>query len=50
MALKTSLEMAVRRFAAGIDLGPQAVRLVVLSRAMCSNGPLRIDCVASMPV
>jgi Tfp pilus assembly PilM family ATPase len=50
MALKTSLEMAVRRFAAGIDLGPQAVRLVVLSRGMCSNGPLRIDCVASMPV
>jgi Tfp pilus assembly PilM family ATPase len=50
MALKTSLEMAVRRFAAGIDLGPQAVRLVVLSRSMCSNGPLRVDCVASMPV
>ncbi|APR37129.1 pilus assembly protein PilM [Paraburkholderia sp. SOS3] len=50
MALKTSLEMAVRRFAAGIDLGPQTVRLVVLSRGICGNGPLRIDCVASMPV
>ncbi|MDQ7980094.1 pilus assembly protein PilM [Paraburkholderia sp. SARCC-3016] len=50
MALKTSLEMAVRRFAAGIDLGPQTVRLVVLSRSICGNGPLRIDCVASMPV
>ncbi|CAB3759272.1 pilus assembly protein PilM [Paraburkholderia humisilvae] len=50
MALKTSLQRAVRRFAAGIDVSPQAVRLVVLSRRVRGDEPVRIDCVASMPL
>jgi Tfp pilus assembly PilM family ATPase len=50
MALKTSLQMAMRRFAAGIDVSPQSVRLVVLSRCMLGDGPVRVDCVASMPL
>ncbi|CAB3763311.1 type IV pilus biogenesis protein PilM [Paraburkholderia solisilvae] len=50
MALKTSLQMAVRRFSAGIDVSPQAVRLVVLSRRVCGDGPVRVDCVAQMPL
>jgi hypothetical protein len=50
MALKSSLEMSVRRFAAGIDVCPQAVRLVVLSRSVCGDGRLRVDCVVSMPL
>ncbi|MFC0402184.1 type IV pilus biogenesis protein PilM [Paraburkholderia rhizosphaerae] len=50
MALKTSLQMAMRRFAAGIDVSPRAVRLVVLSRRPRGDDTLRIECVASMPL
>jgi hypothetical protein len=50
MALKTSLDMSVRRFSAGIDVSPQAVRLVVLSKGAGSRGRARIDCVVSLPL
>ncbi len=47
MAFKNSLRMALRRQAAGIDIGAQAVRIVVLSRSARKAGPVRIECVAS---
>jgi Tfp pilus assembly PilM family ATPase len=50
MMLKNTLQMAVRRFAAGIDVTPSAVRLVVLSRRARGEGPVRVDCVASVPL
>ncbi len=50
MVFRTSLLLAMRRFAAGIDVSPQAVRLVVLSRRLRGDGPVRLDCVASVPL
>ncbi|HEY3598982.1 MAG TPA: pilus assembly protein PilM [Paraburkholderia sp.] len=50
MVFRTSLVRAVRRFAAGIDISPQAVRLVVLSRRLRGDGPVRIECIASVPL
>lgn len=48
--LKNTLQMAVRRFAAGIDVSPSAARLVVLSRRARGEGPVRVECVASVPL
>ncbi|MBN3755077.1 pilus assembly protein PilM [Paraburkholderia sp. Tr-20389] len=50
MALKDSLRMAMRRQAVGIDVGAQAVRLVVLSCSGRKMGPVRIECVALEPL
>jgi Tfp pilus assembly PilM family ATPase len=50
MVMRSSLQMAMRRFAAGIDVSPAAVRLVVLSRRLRGDGPVRVDCVASVPL
>jgi Tfp pilus assembly PilM family ATPase len=50
MALKDSLRMAMRRQAVGIDIGAQAVRIVVLSCSSRKMGPVRIECVASEPL
>jgi Tfp pilus assembly PilM family ATPase len=50
MALRNSLMSAVRRFAAGIDIGQQEVRLVTLSQRVRSGGPVRLECVAIEPL
>ena len=50
MALKDSLRMAMRRQAAGIDVGAQAVRIVVLSCSARKAVPVRIECVAAVPL
>jgi Tfp pilus assembly PilM family ATPase len=49
MAFKHSL-LAVRRFAAGIDLAQREVRLVVLSRRLCEGGQVRLECLAAAPL
>lgn len=50
MAIRTSLLMSVRRFAAGIDISQQEVRLVVLSQRLRAGGPVRIEYVAAVPL
>ena len=50
MAIRNSLLRAVRRFAAGIDVGSQAVRLVVLSQRVRVGGPLRVEYLATVPL
>jgi len=50
MAFKSSLLVKVRRFAAGIDVSPQAVRLVVLSQRLPVGGPLRVEYLAAVPL
>jgi len=50
MALKDSLRMAMRRQAVGIDVGAQAVRIVVLSCSARKMEPVRIECVALEPL
>jgi Tfp pilus assembly PilM family ATPase len=50
MTFKNTLQMAVRRFAAGIDVNPSEVRLVVLSRRARGDGPVRVECIASVPM
>ena len=47
MTLRSSLQSAMRRFSAGIDVSAQAVRLVVLSRRLRTGGPMRVECVAA---
>jgi Tfp pilus assembly PilM family ATPase len=42
--------MTLRRFAAGIDLGPQAARLVVLSQRARGGDAVRIEFVATVPL
>jgi len=50
MAFGSSLLVKVRRFAAGIDVSPQAVRLVVLSQRVPVGGPVRIEYLAAVPL
>lgn len=50
IATRNSLLMAVRRFAAGIDVGPQAARLVVLSRRTRGVDAVRLEYVAAEPL
>ncbi|MDE1180709.1 pilus assembly protein PilM [Paraburkholderia sp.] len=50
MALRASLPMTVRRFAAGIDVSAQTVRLVVLSQRWRARGPVRIEHIAAGPL
>jgi Tfp pilus assembly PilM family ATPase len=50
MAFRKSLLPAVNRFAAGIDVGPFAVRLVVISHRLRASGPLRIEAMAMQPL
>lgn len=50
MALRNSLLSAVRRFAAGIDIGQQEVRLLVLSQRTRVGGPVRLEFVATVPL
>jgi Tfp pilus assembly PilM family ATPase len=44
------LQSAMRRFAAGIDVSAEAVRLVVVSRRLRTEGPMRVDCIAAVPL
>jgi Tfp pilus assembly PilM family ATPase len=50
MAIRSSLLVKVRRFAAGIDVSPQAVRLVVLSQRVPVGGPVRVEYLAAVPL
>jgi Type IV pilus assembly protein PilM len=50
MTFKSSLQLKVRRFAAGIDVSPQAVRLVVLSQRLPVGGLLRVEYLAAVPL
>lgn len=50
MAIRTSLLMSVRRFAAGIDVSEEEVRLVVLSQRLRASGPARIEYLAAVPL
>jgi Tfp pilus assembly PilM family ATPase len=50
MAFGSSLLVKVRRFAAGIDLSPQAVRLVLLSQRVPVGGPVRVEYLATVPL
>ncbi len=50
MALKDSFRIATRRQAVGIDVGAQAVRLVVLSCNARKREPVRIECIALQPL
>jgi Tfp pilus assembly PilM family ATPase len=50
MAFRTSLLWTLRRFAAGIDVSPQAVRLVVMSRRLNGGGSLRIESMGEAPL
>lgn len=50
MTFRNSLLIGARRFAAGIDVSGQAVRLVVLSRRARPTGRLRLEYVATLPL
>ncbi|HXZ10377.1 MAG TPA: pilus assembly protein PilM [Paraburkholderia sp.] len=50
MRLRSALLPAVRRFAAGIDVGQREVRLVVLSRGLRGSGLVRLEFIASAPL
>ncbi|MEQ5840002.1 pilus assembly protein PilM [Paraburkholderia acidicola] len=50
MAFRNSLLLPARRFAAGIDVGPQALRLVVLSTRSRRGGAVRLEHVAATPL
>lgn len=50
IATRSSLLMTVRRFAAGIDVGPQAARLVVLSQRARGGDAVRVEYVAAVPL
>jgi Tfp pilus assembly PilM family ATPase len=50
MAFKSSLLVKVRRFAAGIDVSLQAVRLVVVSQRLPVGGPVRVEYLAAVPL
>lgn len=50
IATRNSLLMTVRRFAAGIDVGPQAARLVVLSQRSRGGDAVRLEYVAAAPL
>lgn len=50
MVLRISLQSAMRRFSAGVDLSERAVRLVVLSRRLRKGGALRIESIARTPL
>jgi Tfp pilus assembly PilM family ATPase len=47
---KNTLLSAKRRFAAGIDVGPREVRLVVVSRKRRSELPLRVEWIGAAPL
>lgn len=50
IATRSSLLMTVRRFAAGIDVGPQAARLVVLSQRARGGDVVRMEYLAAVPL
>jgi Tfp pilus assembly PilM family ATPase len=50
IATRSSLLRTVRRFAAGIDVSPQAARLVVLSQRVRGRDAGRIEYIASVPL
>ncbi|WJF90582.1 pilus assembly protein PilM [Paraburkholderia bonniea] len=50
MVFDESWLMAVRRFAVGLDVSPQAVRLVALSQRGRARSSLRIEAMASWPL
>jgi Tfp pilus assembly PilM family ATPase len=50
MGIGNSLLVAVRRYAAGIDVGPHAVRIVVLSQRTRGRMPPRLEYLAAVPL
>jgi Tfp pilus assembly PilM family ATPase len=50
MALRNAWMPVVRRFAAGIDIGQQEIRLVVLSQRAGSRSPVRLEFIAVEPL
>ncbi|SEB22210.1 type IV pilus biogenesis protein PilM [Paraburkholderia sartisoli] len=50
MALRNAWMPVVRRFAAGIDIGQQEIRLVVLSQRGGSGSPVRLEFIAVEPL
>ncbi|MGF6725656.1 Tfp pilus assembly PilM family ATPase [Paraburkholderia sp. GAS41] len=49
-AIKTTLLVKVRRFAAGIDVSREAVRLVVLSQRLRMGEQMRVEYLAAVPL
>ena len=50
MAIRSSLLVKVRRFAAGIDVSREAVRLVVLSQRLRMGEQMRVEYLAAVPL
>jgi Tfp pilus assembly PilM family ATPase len=50
MAIRSSLLVKVRRFAAGIDVSREAVRLVVLSQRLRMGEQMRVEYIAAVPL
>lgn len=50
MLMRRKLLSAARRFAAGIDVSPREVRLVIVSRKRRGNRPVRIEWVGTAPL